>query len=114
MAKVAKGFLEAGGAIDGQLHLDDFAAGKFSPAGRWRRVIAEAGKEEADFGEGEAHFGGEADEQQAVSGGDGVTALAVATVGSGEQAELFVIADGGSVDASAGCEFTDFHVDLLK
>jgi hypothetical protein len=39
----------------------------------------------------------------------GVAALASGALRGGKEAEFFIIADGGGVEASAGGEFADFH-----
>jgi len=44
----------------------EFAGGEFFPARADGGVVAEAAEEELDFGEGEAHVGGEADEEDAM------------------------------------------------
>jgi hypothetical protein len=85
----------------------------FSNGGR-RGVVAKAVEEELDFGEGEIHFTGEADEENAAEGVAGVAVLTVDAVGWGEEADLFVVAYGGGVDARAGGEFSDFHGCVLS
>jgi hypothetical protein len=49
-------------ARDVLFHFDEFAGGEFFPAGADGSVVTEAAEEELDFGEGEAHVAGEADE----------------------------------------------------
>jgi len=44
-----------------------------------------------------------------MNGVGGVTALAAETLGRGEEAEFFVVTDGGGVEAGTAGEFTDFH-----
>jgi hypothetical protein len=87
----------------------ELAGGELFPAGADGGVIAEAAEEKLDFAEGEAHVGGEADEEDAMEGVAGVAALAAEALGRREEAEFFVIADGGGVEVSARGEFTDFH-----
>jgi len=57
--------LQAQGAGDILLDFGEFASSEFFPARAYRRVVAEAAEEELDFGEGEAHVTGKADEQDA-------------------------------------------------
>jgi hypothetical protein len=97
------------GAGDGLIDFAELAGGEFFPAGTDGGVVAEAAEEEFDFGEGEAHVGGEADEEDAMEGVAGIAALPADTLGRDEQAHFFVVADGGGVEAGAGGEFTDFH-----
>jgi hypothetical protein len=96
------------------LHFGDFAGGEFAPTSGDGRVFTEAVEEELDFGEGEIHFAGEADELKAVEGVRGIAALAVDAVGQRKQADFFVVADGGGVEAGAGSEFSDFHGCILS
>jgi hypothetical protein len=87
----------------------EFARGEVFPAGADGGGVAEAAEEELDFGKGEAHVRGEADEEDAMEGVAGIAALAAGPLGCGEEAHFFVVADGGGVEAGAGGEFTDFH-----
>jgi hypothetical protein len=73
-------------------------------------VVAEAVEEELDFGEGEAHFSGETDEEDAVESVGGIAALAAGAMSRSEQAESLVVANGGGVEAGAMGELTDFHM----
>jgi len=100
---------ELEGTDDTLLDFVEFAGGEFFPARADGGVVAEAAEEELDFGEGEAHVGGEADEEDAMEGVAGIAALAADPLGRGEEAHFFVVADGGGVEAGAGGEFTDFH-----
>ena len=109
MAEALEIVQEALGEDEAVLEFRDFARGEFAPAGRDGGVGAKAVQKKADFGEGEVHFAGNADEQDAVESVRGITALAVDTLGGREKAELFVIADGGGGDAGLRGEFTDFH-----
>jgi hypothetical protein len=95
------------------LQFSDFAGGEFAPAGGYRSFFAEAGEEELDFSKGEIHLGGETDEQDAVECVRGIAALAVAAIWRGEQAELFVIANGRRIHGSTFGEFSDFHAFLF-
>jgi len=97
------------GAGDVLIDFDEFAGGKFFPAGADGSVIAEAAEEELDFVEGEAHVGGKADEQDAMKGVGGVAALAADPLGRCEEAAFLIVADGGGVEVGASGEFTDFH-----
>jgi hypothetical protein len=100
---------ELAGAGDVLFDFEELAGGEFFPARANWCVVAEAAEEQLDFGEGEAHVGGEADEEDAVESVAGVAALAAGPLGRGEEAHFFVVADGGGVEAGAGGEFTDFH-----
>lgn len=100
---------ELKGAGDILFDFGEFAGGEFFPARADGGVIAEAAEEELDFGEGEAHVGGETDQEDAVEGVGGIAALAAEAVGRGEEAALFVVADGGGVEAGAMGELADFH-----
>jgi hypothetical protein len=101
--------LEANGAGDAGFDLGEFSRGEFFPAGANWSVVAKAVEEEFDFGKGETHFYGEADEQDTVEGVGGIAALAAGAVRRSEEAEFFVVADGGGVEACAVSEFADFH-----
>jgi hypothetical protein len=104
-----KGF-ETEGTGDAVLDLREFSGGEFFPARADGSIVAEAAEEKSDFGEGEAHFAGEADEQHTIQSVGGIAALAAKTLGRREEARLFVVADGRGVDAGATREFADFHV----
>ena len=112
-AAAAKEGLEEGfefeGAVDGLIDFEELTVGEFFPARANWCVVAEAAEEELDFGEGEAHVGGEADEEDAMEGVAGIAALASDALGRGEEAAFFVVADGGGVEVGAAGEFTDFH-----
>jgi hypothetical protein len=97
------------GAGDVLIDFDEFPGGKFFPAGADGGVITEPVEEELDFGEGEAHVGGEADEEDAMEGVAGIAALAAEPLGRGEEAAFLIVADGGGVEVGASGEFTDFH-----
>src|SRR6202171_2737486 len=88
---------------------DEFPGGEFFPARADGGVVAEGAEEEFDFGEGEAHVRGEADEEDAMEGVAGIAALADDPLGRGGEAHFFVVAGGGGVAAGAGGKFTDFH-----
>jgi hypothetical protein len=113
-AAAAKEALEKGfefeGAGDVAIDFGDFFGSEFSPARADGSVFPEAGEEELDLGEGKAHVAGEADQKSAMEGFAGIAALAADALWRGEKTESFVVADGGSVEASAAGEFTDFHV----
>ncbi len=100
---------ELEGTDDTLLDFVEFAGGEFFPAGADGGGVAEAAEEELDFGKGEAHVRGEADEEDAMEGVAGKAALAAGPLGCGEEAHFFVVADSGGVEAGAGGEFTDFH-----
>ena len=44
----------------------------------------------------------------------GIAALATCALGRGEEVHVFVVADGGGVEAGAASEFTDFHFRMLS
>jgi hypothetical protein len=112
-AAAAKESLEKGFEFEGAgnvlFDFGELADGEFFPAGADWGVVAEAGEEKLDFGEGEAHVGGEADEEDAMEGVAGVAALAAGPLGRGKEAQFFVVADGGGVEVGAGGELADFH-----
>lgn len=87
--------------------------GKFFPARADGGVVAKAAEEQFDFGEGKAHVAVEADEQGAIEGIAWVAALAAGAMRRGEKTHFLVVADGGSIEAGAGGEFTDFNFVLL-
>jgi hypothetical protein len=95
------------------VHFGNLSGSEFFPARADGSVVAEAAEEKLDFGEGEAHVAGEADEEDAIEGVCGVAALAAGAVGRGEKAAFFVVADGGGVKAGAAGEITDFHVSFF-
>jgi len=103
-----KGF-EFDRAGDILFDFDEFPGGEFPPAGADGSVVAQAAKEELDFAEGEAHFGGEADEKDTGDSVAGIAALAAEALWRGEQAAFFVVADGGGVEAGGAGELADFH-----
>jgi hypothetical protein len=100
---------EPEGAGDVLLDFGELAGGELFPARADRCVVAKATEEEFDFGEGEAHIAGEADEEDAMHGIGGVAALAAEALGRSEKAALFVVANGGGVEAGAASELADFH-----
>lgn len=108
-----KGF-EAEGAGDVGVDLGEFSRSEFFPAWADGSIVVKAAEEELDFGEGETHFSGEADEQDAVEGVGGIAALAAGAMGRSEEAEFFVVADGRRVEACALGEFADFHICFLS
>lgn len=89
--------------------LGELLGGKFFPARADGCVVAKAAEEEFDFRQGETHFSGEANEQDAVESVWGITALAAGAVRRSEEAESFVVADGGGVKACAVGEVADSH-----
>ncbi len=109
----AEEVLEEGFEFEGAgnvfIDFDEFAGGEFFPARADRGVVTEAAEEELDFGEGEAHVRGEADEEDAMEGVAGIAALAAEALGRSQDAHFFVVADGGGVEASGCSKFTDFH-----
>lgn len=103
-----KGF-ETEGTGDAGFDFGELSGGELFPARADGSVVTEAAEEELDFREGETHFSGEADEQDAVERVEGIAALAASTVRRSEEAEFLVVANGGSAEACATGEFTDFH-----
>ena len=91
------------------IYFADFVVSEFFPAGADGGVVAQAMEEEFDLAEGEAHFTGETDEEDAVEGVARITPLAAGAVRGNEQAHFFIVAGGGGVKTSAGGEFPDFH-----
>jgi len=101
---------EAKRALDVVLHLRDLAMSEFPPARADGSVFPQAGEEELDFTETEAHAPGEANEEGTMEGIAGIAALAADAVGGGEKPELFIVTEGRSVKAGAAGEFSDFHL----
>ena len=104
-----KGF-ETEPAGDAGFDFGELFGGEFFPARPDGGLVAEAVEEELDFREGEAHFSGETDEEDAVESFRGIAALAAGAMRGSEEAEFFVVADGRGVEACAMGELTDFHV----
>jgi len=71
------------GACDVLLDFGELPVGEFFPAGTDGGVVGEAAEEKLDFGEGEAHVAGKANEENAMEGVAGVAALAAKTLGRG-------------------------------
>jgi hypothetical protein len=111
--QAAKEFEEALRFGQALFQFGDFGGGKFAPARGYRSVFTEAVEEEFDFGEGEIHFRRETDEQDAVQRVGGIAALAVEAIRGGQQAELFIVANGRSIDSGVFGEFSDFHAFLF-
>jgi hypothetical protein len=111
-AETLQEHFELEGVCDVLFDLRELAGGEFFPSKADGSIVAKAAEEELDFGEGEAHVGGEADKENTVECVHGVAALAANTLRRGKEAALFVIADGGSVEAGANGKFTNFHDDL--
>jgi len=78
-------------------HFTDFAHGEFFPARTNRSGFTNAAEECFDFGKREPHFACEFDEENAIERFGRVAALATAADGGWEQADFFVIANGGRV-----------------
>jgi len=107
-------FLHAAGSGDAFLHFDDFARSELLPARADGSAVTEAVEEEFCFAKGEAHLTGEADEQKAIESADGIAALAANAIRGGQEARLFVIADGRGIKAGAGGELPDLHLSPSK
>jgi hypothetical protein len=97
------------GTGDVLFDLREFSGGEFFPARADGRIVAETVEKEFDFGKGEAHVASEADEEDAMEGIGGVTALAAEALGRGEESRFFIVADGGGVEVGAASELADFH-----
>ena len=95
---------ELEGTDDTLLDFEEFAGGEFFPARANWCVVAEAAEEQLDFGEGEAHVRGEADEEDAMKGIAGIAALAADPLGRGEEAHFFVVADSRGIEVGAAGE----------
>jgi len=91
------------------LDFDQLLRGEFLPARGGRSVFAEAVQEKSDFSETEAHFAGEANEQDAVERFRRIAPMAVEAMRRREQALRFVVADGGSIEACTSSKFADLH-----
>ena len=113
MEKALEQRLETEGAGDTGLDFDELSGGELFPPRADGRIVAEAAEEESDFGKREAHVAGKANEQNVVESIRRVATLAAHAVRRGKQAESFVVADGGSVEAGAMSELADFHGFLL-
>src|SRR5207253_2683592 len=72
-------------AGDGLIDFGELAGGEPLPTGADGSVVAETVEEKLDFGKAEAHFGGEANEQDAVNGVAWIAALAAETLGRSEE-----------------------------
>jgi len=97
-------------AGDGLIDFGELAGGEPLPTGADGSVVAETVEEKLDFGKAEAHFGGEANEQDAVNGVAWIAALAAETLGRSEEPAFFIVADGGGVEVGGGGQLADFHV----
>jgi hypothetical protein len=83
------------------IHFGELSGREFFPSWADGGVVAETAEEELDFGEGEIHFAGETDEEGAIEGLAGITALAAGAMGRGQKSHFFVVADGGGVEIGA-------------
>jgi len=95
--EAAHQFFEATSASDDVAHFEDFTLGEFFPAWTDRSSFADAAEERFDFGKRETHLAGEFDEEDAIERLGRVVALAAAAGRRGEQADFFVVADGGGI-----------------
>ena len=109
MEQILEKDFQAERAGDRVFNLGEFLCGQFFPARADRNIIPKPAEEELDFGEGEIHLAGEANQQDTVEGVRRVTTLAADTVGRSEQTEPFIVADGGSVQTSAVRKLADLH-----
>ena len=76
MLKVLEKSFQTKRAGDAGLDFGELSGGELFPAGADGGVVTEAVEEELDFREGEAHFSGETDEEDAVESVGGIAALA--------------------------------------
>jgi hypothetical protein len=95
------------------VHFGNLSGSESFPPGADGGVVAEAAEEEFDFGEGETHVAGKAEEEDAVEGVGGVAALAAGAMGRGEKAAFFVVTDCGGVEIGAVGEISDSHVSFF-
>src|SRR5437773_7086403 len=102
MLKVLEKGFEAERADDVVFDLDEFFGSEFFPARADWSVVAEAAEKELDFGEGETHFAGEANKQDAVEGVRGIAALTASTVWRGGQGGVLGGAGGGGIGGRGG------------
>ena len=109
MEKALEKSFEAKGAGDCGFNFGEFSGSELFPARANWRVVAKSAEEKLDFWEGETHFTGKADEQDAVEGVVGIAALAAGAVWRGEEAEFFIIANGRGAETCALGELADFH-----
>jgi len=110
MLKVLEKSFETKPAGDAGFDFGELFGGEFFPARTDGGFVTETVEEELDFREGEAHFSGKTDEEDAVESVGGIAALAAGAVRGSEEAKSLVVPDGGCVEASAMGEFADFHV----
>jgi hypothetical protein len=97
------------GACDVLIDFGELPGGEFFPARADGSIVTEAAEEELDFGEGKAHAAGKTDEEDTMNGVGRVAALAAEALGRSEEAQFFVVADGGSVEVGAAGKLADFH-----
>jgi hypothetical protein len=97
MEQILEEGFQAEGTLDVVLNFGDFAMSEFFPAGADGSIVAEAAKKKLDFGEREAHIASEPDQQGVADGIARIAALAAAALKRGQEAEFFIVADGGGV-----------------
>lgn len=95
--EAAHKFFETMRTDDDLAHFDNFPGGEFFPARADGCGLANTAEEGFDFGERETHFTSEADEENAVERFGRVAALAAGARGRREQADFFVITNGGRI-----------------
>lgn len=101
--------LQAAGAVDRFLYFGELTLREFFPARPDGSVLFHSAQEQFDFGQGEAHFGSKANQQNAVQGFGGVAALVAVTLGYWKQANLFVVANRRGIQFGATCQLPYFH-----
>jgi hypothetical protein len=106
-----KGF-QAQRAFDGPLCFRYLVSRQFSPAGPDRRIISQAAQKDFDLVERETHVACETDEQHAVNGFRGISALPASAVRRREQAYPFVVANCRSAEAGTFRKLSDLHFSL--
>ena len=95
--------------MDGVIHLLDLGVGQFLPAGADGSVVLQTSEEEFDFGERKAHIAGKADQEDTIHGVGGIAALAADAVWCFENADLFVITNGGCFESGAAGKFPNLQ-----
>jgi hypothetical protein len=103
-----KGF-QAKRASDAVFDVHELSGCEFLPARAHGSLIVQAAKEKPDFGERETHLASEANQEDTIKSVRRIAALAAGAMRRGEEAEPFVVADGGGIQACASSEFTNLH-----
>src|ERR1700739_2258008 len=106
--------LEAERPGDAIFDFGEFFGGEIFPARADGHAVAKAAEKKLDFGEGEAHFPGETDEQDTINSIGRIAALAAETLRRREEARFFVVADSGGIQTGATGKLTNFHGGFLS